>query len=46
MLAGFAVKEAIVGGEPALEEELELLQLPRITQENEMKASRQEPTTR
>jgi len=46
MLAGLAVKEAIVGGEPVLEEELELLQLPKMTQENEMKASRQEPTTR
>jgi hypothetical protein len=46
MLAGLAVKEVIVGGEPVLEEGLELLQLPKMTQENEMRATTQRRTTR
>jgi hypothetical protein len=45
MLAGLAVKEVIVGAEPVPEGELELLQLPRMMQEDEIKASTQRRTT-
>jgi hypothetical protein len=45
MLAGLAVKEVIVGAEPLPEGELELLQLPRMMQEDEIKASTQRRTT-
>jgi len=46
MLVGFAAKEVIVGAEPLPEGELELLQLWRMRQENEIKPSRQRLTTR
>ena len=41
ILVGLAVKEPIVGAELVPEGELELLQLSRTTQENEIKASTQ-----
>jgi hypothetical protein len=45
MLVGLAVKEVIAGAEPVPEGELELLQLPRMMQEDEIKASTQRRTT-
>ncbi|SPF37424.1 hypothetical protein SBA1_180053 [Candidatus Sulfotelmatobacter kueseliae] len=45
MLAGLAVKEVIVGAEPLPERELELLQLSRVMQQDDIKASTQTQAT-
>jgi len=45
MLAGLAVKEVIVGAEPLPERELELLQLSRMMQQDDIKASTQTQAT-
>ena len=45
MLAGLAVKEVIVGEEPLPERELELLQLSRMMQQDDIKTSTQTQAT-